>query len=80
MRDAGEDYKNVLLALKFGGVPSINNINAIYNFQASDVKKEEEREGRESSKKSDEMLRSSNKRERGKGHEVKIKLMKKTAQ
>ncbi|XP_063842811.1 synapsin-like isoform X2 [Scylla paramamosain] len=33
LRDAGEDYKNILLALKFGGVPSINNINAIYNFQ-----------------------------------------------
>ncbi|XP_047740253.1 synapsin [Hyalella azteca] len=33
MRDAGEDYKKILLALKFGGVPSINSIQAIYNFQ-----------------------------------------------
>ncbi|KAK8724928.1 hypothetical protein OTU49_010984 [Cherax quadricarinatus] len=33
LRDAGEDHKNILLALKFGGVPSINSINAIYNFQ-----------------------------------------------
>ncbi|CAG9819116.1 unnamed protein product [Phaedon cochleariae] len=33
MRDAGEDYKRLLLALKFGGVPSINNLNAIFNFQ-----------------------------------------------
>jgi hypothetical protein len=35
LKDAGEDYKNLLLGFKFGGVPSINNINAIYNFQAS---------------------------------------------
>jgi hypothetical protein len=34
LKDAGEDYKNLLLGFKFGGVPSINNINAIYNFQA----------------------------------------------
>lgn len=33
LKDAGEDHKNILLALKFGGVPSINSINAIYNFQ-----------------------------------------------
>ncbi|XP_065332931.1 synapsin [Cloeon dipterum] len=33
LRDAGEDYKNLLLGFKFGGVPSINSINAIYNFQ-----------------------------------------------
>ncbi|KAF5307893.1 hypothetical protein FQR65_LT06460 [Abscondita terminalis] len=33
LKDAGEDYKKLLLALKFGGVPSINNLNAIYNFQ-----------------------------------------------
>ncbi|XP_071552793.1 synapsin [Panulirus ornatus] len=33
LRDAGEDHKSLLLALKFGGVPSINSINAIYNFQ-----------------------------------------------
>ncbi|KAF7263827.1 hypothetical protein GWI33_001064, partial [Rhynchophorus ferrugineus] len=33
LRDAGEDYKKLLLAMKFGGVPSINNLNSIYNFQ-----------------------------------------------
>ncbi|XP_031350499.1 synapsin-like [Photinus pyralis] len=33
LKDAGEDHKRLLLALKFGGVPSINNLNAIYNFQ-----------------------------------------------
>lgn len=35
LKDAGEDHKRLLLALKFGGVPSINNLNAIYNFQVS---------------------------------------------
>ncbi|CAB0005557.1 unnamed protein product [Nesidiocoris tenuis] len=33
LRDAGEDYKQILLGLKFGGVPSINTLSAIYNFQ-----------------------------------------------
>ncbi|CAH1979532.1 unnamed protein product [Acanthoscelides obtectus] len=33
LRDAGEDHKKVLLALKYGGVPSINSLNSIYNFQ-----------------------------------------------
>ncbi|XP_066260981.1 synapsin [Euwallacea similis] len=33
LRDAGEDNKKLLLALKLGGVPSINNLNAVYNFQ-----------------------------------------------
>ncbi|VEN44544.1 unnamed protein product [Callosobruchus maculatus] len=33
LRDAGEDHKKVLLALKYGGVPSINNLDSIYNFQ-----------------------------------------------
>ncbi|KZC12286.1 Synapsin, partial [Dufourea novaeangliae] len=33
LRDAGEDYKNLLLGLMYGGVPSINNLTAIYNFQ-----------------------------------------------
>lgn len=35
LRDAGEDYKNLLLAFKYGGVPTINNLNAIYNFAVS---------------------------------------------
>lgn len=33
LRDAGEDYKNLLLGLMYGGVPSVNNLTAIYNFQ-----------------------------------------------
>ncbi|XP_023727743.2 synapsin, partial [Cryptotermes secundus] len=33
LRDAGEDNKNLLLGFKFGGVPSINSLHAIYNFQ-----------------------------------------------
>ncbi|KAB7507579.1 Synapsin [Armadillidium nasatum] len=33
LKDAGENYKNILLAFKFGGIPSINSLTAIYNFQ-----------------------------------------------
>lgn len=33
LKDAGEDNKNILLGFKYGGVPTINNLNAIYNFQ-----------------------------------------------
>ncbi|XP_034240248.1 synapsin [Thrips palmi] len=33
LRDAGENFVNVLLGLKFGGIPSVNSINAVYNFQ-----------------------------------------------
>ncbi|CAD1477357.1 unnamed protein product, partial [Heterotrigona itama] len=33
LKDAGEDYKNLLLGLMYGGVPSVNNLTAIYNFQ-----------------------------------------------
>ncbi|KAF7396791.1 hypothetical protein HZH66_007653 [Vespula vulgaris] len=33
LRDAGEDYKNLLLGLMYGGIPSVNNLTAIYNFQ-----------------------------------------------
>ncbi|CAH0555463.1 unnamed protein product [Brassicogethes aeneus] len=33
LKDAGENYKRLMLALKFGGVPSINSINSIFNFQ-----------------------------------------------
>lgn len=36
LRDAGEDYKNLLLGFKYGGVPTINNLNAIYNFAVSE--------------------------------------------
>ncbi|KAL1116564.1 hypothetical protein AAG570_005036 [Ranatra chinensis] len=33
LRDAGEDHKNIILGLKYGGIPSINSLEAIYNFQ-----------------------------------------------
>ncbi|XP_043477570.1 synapsin [Leptopilina heterotoma] len=33
LRDASEDHKNLLLGLMYGGVPSVNNLTAIYNFQ-----------------------------------------------
>ncbi|KAJ9601769.1 hypothetical protein L9F63_000061, partial [Diploptera punctata] len=33
LRDAGEDNKSLLLGFKYGGVPSINSLHAIYNFQ-----------------------------------------------
>ena len=32
-RDAGEDFKSVLLGLQYGQVPSINSLQSIYNFQ-----------------------------------------------
>lgn len=37
LRDACEDNKNLLLGFKFGGVPSINSLHAIYNFQVREV-------------------------------------------
>ncbi|KAE8741457.1 hypothetical protein FOCC_FOCC013001, partial [Frankliniella occidentalis] len=33
LRDAGESFVNVLLGLKFGGIPSVNSLTAVYNFQ-----------------------------------------------
>lgn len=33
VRDGGKDYRNVLLGLNIGGVPSINSLNSLYNFQ-----------------------------------------------
>ncbi|XP_046384730.1 synapsin [Ischnura elegans] len=33
LKDAGEDHKHILLGLKFGGVPSVNSLHSIYNFQ-----------------------------------------------
>lgn len=32
-RDAGEDFKSVLLGFQYGQVPSINSLQSIYNFQ-----------------------------------------------
>ncbi|GFY46245.1 synapsin [Trichonephila inaurata madagascariensis] len=34
VRDAGhEDYRNLLLGFKYGGVPSVNSLHSLYNFQ-----------------------------------------------
>jgi len=33
LKNATEDYKNVLLGFQYGGVPSINSLRSIYNFQ-----------------------------------------------
>lgn len=33
LRDAGEDYRNVLLGFEYGHVPSINSLQSIYCFQ-----------------------------------------------
>ena len=36
LRDANENYKNLLLAFKYaGGVPSVNSLESIYNFQVN---------------------------------------------
>jgi hypothetical protein len=34
-RDGAKDFRSTLLGLKFGGVPSINSLNSIYQFQVS---------------------------------------------
>lgn len=33
LRDAGEDYRHLLLGLQYGGVPSVNSLQSVYNFQ-----------------------------------------------
>ena len=35
VRDASEDYKSIILALMYGNVPTINNLEAVYHFQVS---------------------------------------------
>lgn len=35
VRDGSKDYRNVLLGLNIGGVPSINSLNSLYNFQVN---------------------------------------------
>lgn len=32
-RDGSRDYRPTLLGLKYGGVPSINSLNSVYQFQ-----------------------------------------------
>lgn len=34
-RDGTRDYRSTLLGLKYGGVPSINSLNALYQFQVT---------------------------------------------
>lgn len=34
-RDGSRDFRSTLLGLKFGGVPSINSVNAVYQFQVN---------------------------------------------
>lgn len=33
VRDANEDYRPLLLGFKYGGVPSVNTVHSLYNFQ-----------------------------------------------
>uniref|UniRef100_T1IQA0 Synapsin pre-ATP-grasp domain-containing protein n=1 Tax=Strigamia maritima TaxID=126957 RepID=T1IQA0_STRMM len=33
MRDANADFRNLLLGFKYGGLPSVNSLHSIYNFQ-----------------------------------------------
>ncbi|XP_022298979.2 synapsin-like [Crassostrea virginica] len=33
VKDACEDWKNILLGFQYGGIPSINSLHSIYNFQ-----------------------------------------------
>ena len=32
VRDANEDWRNIILGLKYGGIPSLNSLHSIYNF------------------------------------------------
>lgn len=32
VKDANEDWRNIVIGLQYGGVPSINSLNAVYNF------------------------------------------------
>ena len=32
MRDAHEDWRNLLLGFHYGGVPSINSVHSLYQF------------------------------------------------
>lgn len=34
-RDGSKDYRSTLLGLKYGGVPSINSLHSLYQFQVS---------------------------------------------
>lgn len=32
VKDANEDWRNIVIGLQYGGVPSINSLNVVYNF------------------------------------------------
>jgi len=34
-RDGSSDFRSTILGLKYGGVPSINSLHSIYQFQVS---------------------------------------------
>ncbi|XP_033745221.1 synapsin-like [Pecten maximus] len=33
VKDASEDWKNLLIGFQYGGIPSVNSLHSIYNFQ-----------------------------------------------
>ena len=33
LKNATEDFKNILLGFQFGGLPSLNSLTSVYNFQ-----------------------------------------------
>lgn len=35
VRDANEDHRNLLLGFQYGNIPSVNSLESIYHFQAS---------------------------------------------
>ena len=35
LRDANEDYRNLLLGFKYGNIPSVNSLDSIYQFQVT---------------------------------------------
>ena len=37
VKDASEDYRNLLLGFQYGGIPSINSLQSIYNFQVGTI-------------------------------------------
>lgn len=35
LRDAKDDYRNLLLGFKYGNIPSVNSLESIYQFQVN---------------------------------------------
>ena len=40
VKDASEDYRNLLLGFQYGGVQSVNSLQSVYNFQVHFMNKE----------------------------------------